>query len=217
MKIASIEHHSVVDGPGVRTAVFFQGCLHRCRGCHSRALWDEAGGQEMTVSQILAAIGAGLLQGDEGVTLTGGDPLAQQKLEEAARVCVALHSAGVHTIVYTGYLYEDILQMAEAIPALKTILYSADVLVDGPFVLARRNERLPFRGSDNQRVIDLAATRRMGEVVLLDWTGVERVSIVPDGDVIFNLHPDTLPLAQALGDILPVRNCGEGGVRWSER
>ena len=212
VRVAFIEYHSVVDGPGVRTAVFYQGCPHSCKGCYSRTLWDGAGGQEMTVGQVLAAIGTGLVQGDEGVTLTGGDPLAQQVLDEVARVCVALHGAGVHTVVYTGYVYEDILQMAETIPALKMVLHAADVLVDGPFILAQRNERLPFRGSDNQRVIDLAATRRMGEVVLLDWTGVERVSIMPDGNAILNVHPDTLPLAQALGEVIPTRNCGEGGA-----
>lgn len=210
MRVAAITYRSVVDGPGVRTVVFLQGCPHRCKGCHSRALWPSDGGREMTIGEVLAAIGAGLFQGDEGVTLTGGEPLAQP--EEAAKVCVALHGAGVHTIVYTGYVYEDILQMAEAIPALKVVLHAADVLVDGPFILAQRNERLPFRGSDNQRVIDLAATRRRGEVVLLDWTGVERVSIMPDGNAILNVHPDTLPLAQALGEVIPTRNCGEGGA-----
>lgn len=210
MRVAAIKTHSVVDGPGVRTVLFTQGCPHHCPGCHSRELWDPAGGQQMSIVVVLAAIGAGLAQGDEGVTLTGGDPLAQA--EATAQLCAALHEAGVHTIVYTGFCFEDILQMGEASPALRTILRCADVLVDGPFILAQRNERLPYRGSNNQRVIDLVVTRQRGEMVLLDWTGMERVSIMPNGDVILNAHPDSLPLAQALGSILPARNCGEADI-----
>ena len=164
----------------------------------------------MTVGEVLAAIGQGLARGDEGVTLTGGEPLAQP--EEVPKVCVALRGAGVHIIVYTGFVYEDLLQMQVRTPGVRAILETADVLVDGPFILAQRNERLPYRGSANQRVIDLAATRVRGEMVLLDWSQEESVSILPGGDLILNAHSGTLPLAQALGTILPARNCGEGGV-----
>ncbi|HIC92924.1 MAG TPA: radical SAM protein [Anaerolineae bacterium] len=201
MRIAKIIHHSVVDGPGVRTAVFFQGCPHRCPGCHSRALWDFDGGREMTLSEVLSKIARGLSEGDVGVTLTGGEPLAQP--EAAAALCTALKEAGAHVIVYTGFVYEDLLEIEEAIPAIRQVLDAADVLVDGPYIRELDDGSLPYRGSTNQRVIDLPATRRTGQVATIRW--IPAVSITPDGQVVV---PACLRQLK-LGPAEPARACGQ--------
>jgi len=205
MRIARIVCHSVVDGPGVRTAVFFQGCPHRCPGCHSQALWDFDGGVEMTLPEVLREIGRGLAAGDRGVTLTGGEPLAQP--EAAAALCRALKRAGVHVIVYTGFVYEDLLELEGAIPAIRQVLDGADVLVDGPYIRELDDGSLPYRGSTNQRVIDLPATRRTGRVVTIHWIPV--VSIMPDGQVVVPVRLG--PGLEGLGPTGPARACGEIG------
>ncbi|MBC8253907.1 MAG: radical SAM protein [Ardenticatenia bacterium] len=203
VRAANIRPHSVVDGPGARTAVFFQGCVHRCKGCHSHALWPFDGGVEVTVGEVLCEIGHGLAEGDVGVTLTGGDPLCQP--EAAAALCVALKGAGVHTIMYTGFVYEDLLEIETVIPAIGQVLDAADVLVDGPYVQGLDDGSLPYRGSTNQRIIDLPATRRDGQVVTLNWPPA--VSILPDGSVVI---PTVLEKSlKELGPSQPARACGQ--------
>jgi len=209
MKIAEIRFHSVVDGPGVRTAVLFQGCPHHCKGCYSKSLWASEGGVEMSIGDVLCAIGRGLDSGDGGVTLTGGDPLAQP--QSAAKLCAALRDAGVHTIVYTGFSCEEL--VAASSPEIALVLEAADVLVDGPYIQALHDPRLPYRGSTNQRIIDLAASRRARTPVLLDWEREEPISILPEGDVVINLHRGTARLVRALGKAVPYLNCGQGRRR----
>ena len=205
MRVAEIRHHSVVDGPGVRTAVLLQGCPHHCPGCYNPLLWPPEGGREMSVGEVLCEIGKGLSSGDCGVTLTGGEPLAQP--EEVARLCIALRGAGVHIIVYTGYRYEDLLEGGG--PAVMAILQTAHVLVDGPFIRSLHDPGLPYRGSSNQRVIDLPASLRAGRGVLLHWERDEPVSILPDGSVVMNCHHGTASLVRALGKAEPYLNCGQ--------
>lgn len=203
MRIAKIHHHSVVDGPGVRTAVLFAGCPHCCKGCYNRALWRFHGGVEMTVAEVLGEIGHGLMHGDGGVTLTGGEPLWQP--EAAAALCAALRGAGVYVVVYTGFIYEDLLEIEPAIPAIGLVLDAADVLVDGPYVHELDDGSFPYRGSTNQRIIDLRATRTSGRVVTIRW--VAPVSIMPHGEVV-------VPVAlrkqlRGLGPVHAARACGQ--------
>ena len=202
VRIAQIHHHSVVDGPGARTAVFFQGCVHRCKGCHSHMLWPVDGGVEVAVGEVLCEIGHGLAEGDVGVTLTGGDPLCQP--EAAAALCIALRGAGVHTIVYTGFVYEDLLEIETVVPVIGQALDAADVLVDGPYVQELDDGILPYRGSTNQRIIDLPATRSSGQVATISWNPV--VSILPDGTVVI---PAVLGRLKELGPSQPARACGQ--------
>lgn len=117
----------------------------------------------MTMDAVLAE----LLRSDkprDGVTISGGEPLAQA--EPCAELVARIKAAGVHVVVYTGYTYEQLAGSTD--PAVRRILELADVVIDGPYVVASHERRLPYRGSSNQRVIDLRATREVGELRLLD-------------------------------------------------
>lgn len=183
--------------------VLLAGCPRRCKGCYNQALWRLNGGMEMTAAEVLREIGHGLTSGDVGVTLTGGEPLWQP--EAAAALCVALRAAGVHLVVYTGFIYEDLLEIEPAIPAIGVVLDAADVLVDGPYIQELDDGSLPYRGSTNQRIIDLPATRSTRQLVAMQWLPV--LSIMPDGKVV-------VPVALAkqlrgLGPVRPARACGQ--------
>ena len=211
VRASKIRHHSVVDGPGVRTAIFLQGCVHRCKGCLNHALWPFDGGVEVTVGEVLCEIGHSLAEGDVGVTLTGGDPLCQP--EAAAALCIALRGAGVHTIVYTGFVYEDLLEIEGVVPAIGQVLDAADVLVDGPYVQELDDGSLPYRGSTNQRIIDLPTTRSSGQVATISWNPV--VSILPDGSMVI---PAVLEKRlKELGPSQPAHACGQVSKPFSRR
>ena len=158
MRIANYITESIVDGPGLRLTVFVQGCPHRCPGCHNPQTHDFAGGREVTVEELTRIYAENPLL--DGLTLSGGEPMCQPgDCEALAR---AVRALGGNVWVYSGDTYEEIL----ADPAKKALLDAADVLVDGPFQEARRSLELLWRGSANQRVIDLNATRQRGELTL---------------------------------------------------
>ncbi|GGM32144.1 anaerobic ribonucleoside-triphosphate reductase-activating protein [Paraliobacillus quinghaiensis] len=148
MKVMNIIHDSVVDGDGLRTVIFFAGCPHFCEGCHNPASWNIRNGTEMTVDQVVEEVATNPLT---DVTLSGGEPFFQA--EEVAQVARRLKELGKHIWAYSGYTLEQ-LQHSED-KAKRKLLSYCDVLVDGPFVLAKRDLTLKFRGSSNQRVIDL--------------------------------------------------------------
>ncbi|MEW6771207.1 MAG: anaerobic ribonucleoside-triphosphate reductase activating protein [Bacillota bacterium] len=153
LRIAGVVRESVVDGPGLRYVVFAQGCPHRCVGCHNPETWDPAGGYRVTVEELLADIVRNPLL--SGITFSGGEPFQQ-----AAAFAVlgrALREKGYDIVTYTGYTYEELQAMAD--PGVQDLLTVTDILIDGPFILDERDLTLPFRGSRNQRIIDLRATR----------------------------------------------------------
>ncbi len=204
MRIARIVHGGVAEGPGPRTVIWFQGCPIRCPGCYNPALWPTEGGREMSLSWVIAQAEGGLARGDVGVSLVGGEPLAQP--EACADLCTALARLKIHTIVYTGLVYEDILSLMEAIPAYWAVLDHANVLVDGPFVKRHYNADIAYRGSRNQRVIDLALTREYGQPILVgaQWDRRQAITIRPGGTI-------TLPARMArlfAGKRARARNCG---------
>ncbi|MCD8363254.1 MAG: anaerobic ribonucleoside-triphosphate reductase activating protein [Lachnospiraceae bacterium] len=160
LRIAGTVQDSIVDGPGLRYVIFTQGCPHHCPGCHNPQTHDFTGGSVADTEKILAAISANPLLG--GVTFSGGEPFCQA--QALVPIAEAVKSAGQHLMIYTGYLYEDLLKMQDS--SVQRLLELADVLVDGPFILAQRNLTLQYRGSDNQRVIDLPKTRKTGKIVL---------------------------------------------------
>ena len=137
----------MADGPGFRTSIYCAGCAHHCPGCHNPQSWDFKGGYEVTIEELLDIIKA-----DEfaNVTFSGGDPLYQvEAFTELAR-CIKTETD--KTIwCYTGFTYEEI----QADPRLSQILPYLDVLVDGPYIEALRDTNLRFRGSSNQRIIEL--------------------------------------------------------------
>ena len=145
LRVVDIVDGTSVDGPGLRTSIYFAGCDHRCLGCHNPSTWDFRAGCDMTVDQLMRRI----IDNDFNVTFSGGDPLYQlQPLTTLAR---AIKAAGKTIWCYTGFIYEDLL----ADSRYDEILSLIDVLVDGPFILALRDTDLRFRGSSNQRIISL--------------------------------------------------------------
>ena len=153
---------SIVDGPGYRTAIFTQGCPHHCAGCHNPESHDPAGGTDWTLDAVEKKFtGNPLLT---GITLSGGEPFCQPAA--CAELARRARAKGLTVWTYTGYRYEQLQQKAETEPDVEALLSQTDVLVDGPFVLGERSLELTFRGSRNQRLIDLPKTRATGAVVL---------------------------------------------------
>ncbi|MCD8198051.1 MAG: anaerobic ribonucleoside-triphosphate reductase activating protein [Lachnospiraceae bacterium] len=160
LRIAGTLQDSIVDGPGLRYVIFTQGCPHHCPGCHNPQTHDFAGGHIADVEKILGEIVANPLLG--GVTFSGGEPFCQARA--LVPIAETVKAAGQHLMIYTGYLYEELLKMPDS--GVQRLLTLADILVDGPFILAQRDLTLQYRGSVNQRVIDLPKTRAAGEIVL---------------------------------------------------
>ena len=163
-RLAGVVRESIVDGPGLRFTVFCQGCPHDCEGCHNPATHDFEGGYDCEISKIIAAVDENPLL--DGVTFSGGEPMCQP--EAFAALAGELKKRKLNIMVYTGYTYEELLRLAETRPAIGKLLELTDYLVDGRFVLAQRDLTLPFRGSANQRILDMEKTREAGKPVLAE-------------------------------------------------
>ena len=149
----------MVDGPGFRTSIYCAGCRHACPGCHNPQSWDFSGGRAMTTEEIMRVIVADPYA---NVTFSGGDPRYQP--EGFAELARAIHERTEKDIwCYTGFTFEQLLGN----PRQRALLEQIDVLVDGPFVKALRNDELIFRGSSNQRIIDVPRSLVEGRAVLL--------------------------------------------------
>lgn len=150
LRIAGVIPESIVDGPGIRYVLFVQGCPHHCPGCHNPQTHDPSGGQETTTEALLDDICKRPYV--HAVTLSGGEPFCQAK--ELTLLAAQLKARGFHLMCYSGFTLEQLL----ARPDARALLEQLDLLVDGPFVEARRDIALRFRGSDNQRVLDVPAS-----------------------------------------------------------
>lgn len=167
MQLASIVEDSIVDGPGIRVTVFCQGCPHRCEGCHNPQSHPFEGGTPKTAQEVFAVIKGSPLA--RGVTFSGGEPFAQA--QAFAALAALLKADGYEVASYSGYTFEELLA---GTPAQQALLQQLDILVDGPFVLAQRNLDLRFRGSENQRIIDVPRSLAQKSAVLCTaerWTG----------------------------------------------
>lgn len=152
---------SIVDGPGLRYSVFVQGCSHHCEGCHNPESQPFEGGFPLSVEDLVRDIEANKLV--SGVTLTGGEPFEQ--CEACLELAKTLSEKGYDLWVYSGYLFEDLLA-GHPHDKAKELLSWCDVLVDGPFVRELNSYDLKWKGSSNQRVIDLKESFRQEDVVL---------------------------------------------------
>ena len=150
IRIAGIVPESIVDGDGIRYAVFMQGCKLHCEGCQNPATHALDGGRIIDTAEIIAAIKRNPLL--SGITLTGGEPLLQ--IPAAMELAKATKNLGLNVWCYTGFKFEEIPAAA------REFLDFVDVLVDGPFILAQRDLELNFRGSRNQRIINLNEWRK---------------------------------------------------------
>ena len=147
-RIAHLVQDSIVDGPGLRTVVFVQGCPHGCPGCHNPDTHDPEGGSPYTTEQVVAELASNPLT--SGVTLTGGEPMAQAAA--CLEIARAARARGLGVVTYTGYTFEQLLQSDD--PDIGALVAISDWLIEGPFVLAQRTLSMPWRGSTNQRILD---------------------------------------------------------------
>ena len=152
LRLAGLAGDSITDGPGIRLTVFVQGCPHRCPGCHNPQSHDFAGGELTGIDEILEKIRRNPLL--SGVTFSGGEPFCQPgPLAELGR---EIRAMGLELAIYTGYTFEEL--TAEKDPARMELLALADTLIDGRFLLAERSLDLKFKGSRNQRILNVPAS-----------------------------------------------------------
>ena len=158
LKLAGIIKESVVDGPGFRFVVFAQGCYHGCKNCHNPETWDPDRGYEVSIEELIEQVkGVRLIK---GVTFSGGEPFLQAA--GFASLGNKLKELGYDVVTYTGYTFEELISQAERDPAVRELLQASDILIDGKYIDEQRDLRLPFRGSANQRIIDLPKSMDTG-------------------------------------------------------
>lgn len=162
LRIAGIIRESIVDGPGIRFAVFGQGCPHNCQGCHNPDSHDFEGGYDCAIDKILEEIDKNPLL--KGVTFSGGEPFCQA--EEFAELGEKIRERGLSVVTFTGYTYEELLDMNDE--RTNRLLEVTDLLIDGRYEADKRDLTLRFRGSSNQRIVDMKKTRETGSMVLAE-------------------------------------------------
>ena len=166
VRIAGVTTESVVDGPGIRSTIFFQGCPHACPGCHNPETWQRDGGKEISLTGLFQLLELNPLT--TGITFSGGEPF--QQAPAVAVIGNRLRKSGLNIWVYTGYTWEFLLANLSR-PGYKELLEVAEVLIDGPFIHAQRDPTLLFRGSSNQRLIKVRESLASGSIVL--WQSPE--------------------------------------------
>ncbi len=163
MRVLDIVHDSIVDGIGLRTVIFFAGCPHKCKNCHNPESWNIENGYEMNTKQIINEIKDNPLA--QGITFSGGDPFFQSK--EILELAIELKKLSYNIWIYTGYTFEEI-YYGESKDNRK-LLELCDVLLDGKYIDELKDLRLAFRGSSNQRIVDVQETIKNSKIKLLNY------------------------------------------------
>ena len=179
MNYATIKNCDIANGPGIRISLFVSGCTHRCKGCFNEVAWDFDYGQpftQQTIDEILSLMEPPHIA---GITILGGEPFEPQNqpavLELLRQIKAKMPEKSIWA--FSGYLFEKDILAGRLGPKeiTKELIGYLDVLVDGPFIMEQKNLMLRFRGSSNQRLIDVKASLEKGETVLWDdWQGQER-------------------------------------------
>jgi len=151
IRIAGIVEESAADGPGLRMVVFTQGCFHHCPGCHNPHTHDPAGGEWADTEEILKRFKANPLLA--GLTISGGEPVIQAAA--AGALARGVKESGKTVLLYSGYTIEELQALSRKDEAVSFLLSYTDILIDGPFIEAERDLDLAFRGSRNQRIIQM--------------------------------------------------------------
>ena len=168
MRIADYLQDSITDGPGFRFVLFAQGCNRRCEGCHNPGTIDPKGGREASAEEIIASMLSNPLT--DGLTLSGGEPFDQAS--DCAVIARAAKDAGLNVWCYTGYTFEELMNpdiatvSVDRQKSIAELLETIDVLIDGPFILEERSLSLAWRGSGNQRVLDVKKSLASESAVL---------------------------------------------------
>lgn len=165
IKINSVINDSIVDGPGIRLTVFFQGCAHKCPGCFNEETRDFNGGHYADVEDIYkVAMQNPLL---DGITLSGGDPFYQ--IKGALELVKLFDNTNLNIMAYTGFTFEELLEIAKNNEDLQAFLPKIDFLVDGMFDINKKDISLKFKGSSNQRIINVKESLKINSIVLIDF------------------------------------------------
>jgi anaerobic ribonucleoside-triphosphate reductase activating protein len=161
IRLAGVIRQSIVDGPGLRLTVFTQGCPHNCPGCHNPQTHDFAGGYDSSAERVLAEYDKNPLL--KGITISGGEPVCQA----AGLIPLAegIKTRGGDVILYSGYTFEELLERSAEDEAVETLLGLTDILIDGRFELDKRDLNRRFRGSGNQRILDVGKSLAAGVAV----------------------------------------------------
>lgn len=160
LRVAGVIEESIVDGPGIRFVLFLQGCRLHCPGCQNPQTWDFDGGTLVPSDEVLARIRENPLV--HGVTFSGGEPFEQA--EALLPLAKELKAQGYHLMAFSGFTLEQLVQK----PECRALLEQLDLLVDGPFIEAQKSLDLRFRGSRNQRILNMPSTRENGWKAVLD-------------------------------------------------
>lgn len=158
IRVAGIVNDSIVDGPGIRLTIFSQGCFRNCSDCHNPNTHDPTGGYEITVSEVASMIDSNPLL--SGITFSGGEPFLQPLT--LSLVAKMAHEKKLNVICYTGYLYEELLEN----PSHRTLVEACDYIIDGPYIKDLRNLELRYRGSSNQRIVDVKKSLESKSTIL---------------------------------------------------
>lgn len=158
-----IQRDSIVDGEGLRTVIWFQGCPHHCPGCHNPSSHDFKGGFVKNIDDLITEIKSLKIQ--DGITFSGGEPMSQP--EALLLISKAAKEDNLNLWCFTGYVFEQLIEMSKSNPIYLEVLNYIDVLIDGKFELDQKSLNLKFKGSINQRTIDVKKSLKKGEVVLI--------------------------------------------------
>ena len=158
LDLSGIVSDSIVDGPGIRTTIFSQGCPHHCPGCHNPETWAFGCGTQVPVEAIVEIVKSNPLC--RGITFSGGEPFSQAT--GFAKLAEILKEQGYEVASYSGYTFEELLSGSEE---QRSLLSAIDILIDGPFLLAEKTLEAPFRGSRNQRILDVPKSLAAGQAV----------------------------------------------------
>lgn len=161
IRIAGTVNDSIVDGPGIRFAIFTQGCPHHCEGCHNPHTHDFEAGELVTLESLIDKVKSNPLL--DGVTYSGGEPFCQA--EQLYNLGVEIKKLGMNIVTYTGYTFEYLTEHANSQNYYNELLSVTDYLVDGPFELDKRDILLKFKGSSNQRIINVRKSLTEKKVV----------------------------------------------------
>lgn len=151
IRLSGVVKESIVDGPGIRYVIFTQGCPHKCEGCHNPQTHDFDGGYDGDTEQLLSEIKENPLI--SGVTFSGGEPFCQP--EPLTQIAREVHKMKKNIVCYSGYKFEELIKVSNTKPEILDLLKEVDILIDGKFILEQKSLMLKFRGSKNQRIIDV--------------------------------------------------------------
>jgi len=161
---AYLQPDSIVDGEGIRTVIWTQGCPHNCLGCHNPETHDISGGALVDLEEVYEIIDS--LEGQDGITFSGGDPFMQSK--ECSEIAKYAKKKGYNIWAYSGYTFEQLLTLSEKKPEIMNFLKEIDILIDGKFELSKKNYKAIFRGSYNQRIINVKESLKKKKAITVE-------------------------------------------------